>query len=130
MTAPAISVSPDAPYEAVVRCLLKHRISGVPVVAAGGVLVGVVTDTDLAEHRSSMHADVTHLCEKRAADLMTADAVTAGLDEDLDVVARRMLACGVRRIPVVRASEVVGIVSLHDLLHAVDWAADSDPRHA
>ena len=46
MTAPAISVDPDATVPQISALLLERRISAVPVVA-GGRLVGIVSEADL-----------------------------------------------------------------------------------
>jgi len=111
MTAPAITVAPEASYGEVVHCLLANNISGAPVVDAAGHLVGVVSETDLVLR----HADPTATVRQ----LMSANPVTASLDEELAVVTRRMLAASVTRLPVVRDGAVVGIVTRHDLLLAL-----------
>ena len=47
MTVNVISVSADAPVHEVVRLLLKHRISAVPVVDGARKVVGIVSEGDL-----------------------------------------------------------------------------------
>jgi len=47
---------------------------------------------------------------------MTSEPVTVDLETPLWVVAWRMLAYGVRHLPVVVAGEVTGMVSARDLL--------------
>jgi CBS-domain-containing membrane protein len=63
-----------------------------------------------------------------AADLMTAPAVTAGLEELVAVAARRMHDRNVKRLPVVdRGGALVGIVTRADLLK-VFLRSDDDLR--
>lgn len=47
MTSPVVTVSPDTPFREVVRSLIEHDVSGVPVVDVSGTLVGIVTEADL-----------------------------------------------------------------------------------
>jgi CBS domain-containing protein len=47
MTANPVSVEPSSSVMQAVRLMLQHRISGLPVVAASGTLVGVITEGDL-----------------------------------------------------------------------------------
>ena len=44
MTRPVLSVRPETPLREVARILVEHRISGVPVVAATGRVLGVVAE--------------------------------------------------------------------------------------
>ncbi len=46
MTRNVVSVTPDCTIEDMARKLQQYRISGLPVVNAGGALVGVVTESD------------------------------------------------------------------------------------
>src|SRR5579875_2513116 len=47
MTTPVITVRPDTPFRELVDLMMRHRVSGLPVVDEGGRLVGVVTEADL-----------------------------------------------------------------------------------
>ena len=47
MTRNVISVAADAPAMQAVTLMLKHRISGLPVVDGSGRVVGVLSETDL-----------------------------------------------------------------------------------
>jgi predicted transcriptional regulator len=54
-----------------------------------------------------------------AGDVMTTIVETARPKDDLRTVARRMVDCGVKRLPVVTDGRVVGIVSRPDVLRAM-----------
>jgi CBS domain-containing protein len=75
-------------------------------------LRGVISERDLVRA-------LAHEADPGASSVMdyaTTELVTAALDEDSYVVARRMLQAGVRRLPVVGAAgEFVGTVSMRDL---------------
>ena len=56
MTAPVISVGPDTPLQEAVQLMSSHHISGLPVVAANGVLVGELTEQELMVRESGFDA--------------------------------------------------------------------------
>ena len=47
MTRDVVTATVDTPYKDVERAMAEHRISGLPVVGAGGVPIGVVSEADL-----------------------------------------------------------------------------------
>jgi CBS domain-containing protein len=134
MTADVVSVAPDTPFKEIVERLVRRDVSGLPVVNESGKLVGIVTEADLVSkeayggHRrralalladvlsAREHHWVTKAVGSVAADVMTTNVIVCGPDEDVRVVARRMLELGVKRIPVVEAGELVGIVSRQDIM--------------
>lgn len=134
MSATVVSVGPEASFHEVVNALLDHDISGVPVVDASGRLLGMVTEADLMSKEAYGYrrrralaligdyllgrnpAWVSKSSARRAKELMSGMTTTAGPDEELGAVARRMLERGLKRVPVVEDGRLVGIVSRHDLL--------------
>jgi CBS domain-containing protein len=55
MTAPAITVGPDAPFVQIVDALLVNDISGVPVTDDDGRLLGVVSEADVVTKEAYGH---------------------------------------------------------------------------
>ncbi len=47
MTTPALTVTPDATLLEVVRFLVEHKVSGIPVVDAGDHPLGMITESDI-----------------------------------------------------------------------------------
>jgi CBS domain-containing protein len=149
MTRDVLTVSPETPYKEVVERLVECDFSGLPVVDGTGALAGIVTEADLISkeayggHRSRAlalladvlsvrpHHWVTKSLGSVAADVMSTDLVVCSPDENLQVVARRMLSRGVKRIPVVHEGRLVGIVSRLDILRSFtrdDAAIAADVR--
>lgn len=135
MTRDVITVGPDETYGEIADRLLSHHISGLPVVDADGIVVGIVTEADLVsreaygpERRRPLGLILDYLRDRdpawvrkasgaTARELMTHLVTTASPDDELRVVARRMLASGHKRLPVVATDgRLVGIVSRRDLL--------------
>jgi CBS domain-containing protein len=133
MTSPAVTVTPETPFTAIVATLLEHDISGVPVVDELHRLVGVISEADLVGrqlhgYRRPILRLVTDYFSSRdpdwlrrvggltAGELMTRDADTVGPDDDIALAARRMLDHAHKRLAVIDEGEVIGVVSRHDLL--------------
>jgi len=138
MTFPVATVEPQTPIAEVARILHERRISAVPVLA-DGKLAGIVSEADLlcrheigtdyATSGDSWWARVfipagsppqyirTH--GTRARDVMTSDVVSVGEDAPLARVAMLLVSRNIRRLPVMRGGELVGIVSRSDLVRAL-----------
>jgi len=143
MTRQVVTVSEQTPYEEAVELLLTADVSGMPVIDRFGWVVGVVSEADLISkeaytepiHRRflGLIGDSSEAWSAKASgttvgDVMSQDVVIASPDEDVRVVARRMLEKAVKRTPVVtRSGRLVGIVSRHDLLRAFH-ATDENSR--
>ncbi|HYM90497.1 MAG TPA: CBS domain-containing protein, partial [bacterium] len=84
------------------------RIHGAPVVDHSGGLVGMLSLVDLAGRLGT-----------RVLHVMRTDLVTASEDADVGHLASLMLAQRVRRIPIMRGSRLVGIVSASDLIQGL-----------
>lgn len=139
-----LSISPDHSVSHAARTMLENHISGLPVCDDRGRLVGILSEGDLmrrAELGSVSWRDIAGVRTKpesfikghswRVGDVMTQPAVT--VDEDMPVggVAELMAAKGIKRIPVMRAEEMVGIISRSDILCAIaasvpDMVANGD----
>jgi CBS domain-containing protein len=117
-----LSISPDHSVSHAARAMLENQISGLPVCDEGDLLrraeLGLVSRRDIAGVRAKPEAFIKGH-SWRVGDVMTQPVVT--VDEDMPVgrVAELMAAKGIKRIPVMRAEEMVGIISRSDILRAV-----------
>jgi predicted transcriptional regulator/nucleotide-binding universal stress UspA family protein len=118
MSAPAVTVAPDATFKEVVDLMLRRSISALPVVDDTGALLGMISEADLI-------ARPAHSGRRRgmqtAAGIMSAPAECVHLDDTVRDVARRMLESRRKHFPVLDGSRrPVGIVSRRDLLRMFD----------
>lgn len=138
MTTPVITIAPDAQIRDIVTLLLEKRISGVPVVANGHV-VGVVNEGDLlhryeigtdgdVDQRSwwarlirpdRFSANYVKSHAGRARDIMTRQVVVVTEDTSLQQIASILEARHIRRLPVLRGKQLVGVVTRADLVRAL-----------
>jgi CBS domain-containing protein len=124
MSIDPVVVEADAPITQAELLIKSYRISGLPVVA-DGVLVGVVSQTDLLNARSSelIGANWERV---RVRHLMSRPAVTVHLNTSVERAARLMLEQHIHRLVVVDEEEApVGVLTSTDLLRTL--LPDEDP---
>jgi CBS domain-containing protein len=124
MTAEVVVASEDSDVAELIELLTWSHLRAVPVVGAGGRVVGVVSDTDLVDlvparrpryGRPKEWRYVTR--EGNVGALMTAPAVTVAPETPVGEAVRRMVTGRVRCLPVVAAAgRLVGVVTARDLL--------------
>ncbi len=114
MTAPFVSVHPNASVDEVLAQLLRHHISGLPVVDDEGNLRGVVTEFDLLKLLYEPKSDIDGL-----AQFISEDVITVDDDDSLPDVADIFLTQPVRRLPVLRDGKILGIISRRDLVRFI-----------
>ena len=124
MSRPAVTVQPGSLVKEAARLMAERRVSGLPVVDAEGRLVGIVSEADLLrlEVVTEPATQITQLPDhapRRIHDVMTREVVTVDEDTDLGVCVQRMLEAGVKRVPVLSGSSVVGVLSRHDVMQIV-----------
>jgi CBS domain-containing protein len=136
MTAPVIGIQPEMPLASAVEVMLRERISGLPVIDAGGNLVGMLSEGDLLRRtelgttkrprwidlffREGRLAErYTHDHGRRVQEVMTADVRTITEAADVREAVELMQRHRIKRLPVVAADKVVGIVTRADILQAL-----------
>lgn len=138
MTTPVITIAPDTQVREIVALLIEKRISGV-LVAENERVVGIVNEGDLL-HRYEIGTDggapdrswwarlirpdrnsVAYVKSHagRAQDIMTRHVVSITEDTSLRQIALILEARHIRRVPVLRGNQMVGIVTRADLIRAL-----------
>lgn len=138
MTTPVITVDPETSVRDIATLLFERRISGVPVVDEGR-LVGIVTEGDLIR-RHEIGTDQRQLQvswwlrliaedetpgeyvrshAKLAKDIMTRDLITVDEETPITKIAMIFETRGVKRVPVLREGQLIGIVSRANLVQAL-----------
>ena len=98
--------------------LLDKSLSGAPVVDGEGNLVGVLSKKDCLKvaFSASYHKD----WGGPVSDYMNRDVQTVEADTDIVEVAEIFLKGPYRRFPVMENGRLVGQISRHDVLRALD----------
>ena len=117
-----LTVAPEDPLKQVAERMVSRDV-GAALVTEGEKLVGIVTERDVLRAVARGIDDGT-----RVADLMTPDPETMEPDESTQHAAVLMIHGGFRHLPIMEGDEVVGMLSIRDLMRVV--LDDSAPRGA
>ncbi|BCJ49355.1 CBS domain-containing protein [Actinoplanes sp. NBRC 14428] len=128
MTSPVHVVRQDASVESAAELMTAKAVTALPVVDAAGLLVGMVSESDLLWHR--VPSDPTAHMRRHpdtdparrpglVAEVMAPFPLTTTPDADVAEVADTMLQNDVRSLPVVDDRDVIGIISRRDILRAM-----------
>ena len=142
MTTSVISVPQDGTIADAVRLMLDHHVSALPVVDAAGDLKGLISEGDLMrrvretdDKRRSWWLEVlggmretaqdfVQINSHHVNDVMTRDVVSIAENTPVGEIARLLEKHRIKRVPVLRSGQVVGIVSRANLLHALSALRD------
>lgn len=111
-----VTLSPELDVFDAISLLLRHRISGAPVVDADGAYLGVFSEKCcmklLLDAAAGAPADAT------VADYLDRKAPTIDAETDLLTIARIFQGTPRRRLPVLKDGRLVGQISRRDVLRA------------
>lgn len=100
----------------VARTMGEERVGALAVVR-GSRIIGIISERDITR-AMAVESDPTTVT---AAKYATVGLEVAYLDDDIEQVTYRMLEAGIRHLPVLEDHEVIGMVSMRDLLAAGVW---------
>lgn len=148
MTREIVTVRPDTSIADLARLMSERRISGAPVVDDAGRLVGIVSVSDLV-HRvetgtqrkrkwwAALFTDAQTLARNfvkthgtQVSDVMTRKVVCVAADSVLRHVADVLDRHAIKRVPVLEAGKLAGLISRSDLVRAVVHAMATGPTPA
>jgi CBS domain-containing protein len=118
MATDLVSFKPGDDIIRAMRVLLERHLSGAPVLDADGQMVGVLSQKDCLEivYNTAYHQDWGGQVEQyMSRKVEHIDADTSVLE-----AAERFLHSNFRRFPVLREGRLVGQISRHDIMRALD----------
>ena len=139
MTRDVAVVRPETSLLEAVKLMAHHHISGVPVVDDAGTIVGMLSEGDLVRWHQGyterqlrwldMLAEGTELApdflvgiqeqHRKVKSVMSPGVTTVTEETRARDIARLMHAKNIKRVPVVREGQLVGIVARSDLVRAL-----------
>ena len=118
MTANLISISETASLAEAAGILDSNKITGLPVVDDTGLLIGVLSQTDLVRARANQHL-VSNWPGLAVGQVMTKPALTISVTATLEEAAKVMDTNRVHRLVVTDATATpIGIISTSDLVRS------------
>jgi CBS-domain-containing membrane protein len=143
MTRSVITIAPDATILEAANTMLRHHVSGLPVIDAAGRLVGIVSEGDFIRRNEigtqrkrgrwlkallgDSAVDYVRERGRRVSDVMASDPITVTEDATLEEIVSAMESNDVKRLPVMKDDKLVGIVSRANLMQAVASLAREIP---
>lgn len=110
-----VTVQPAATLTSVVELLSSRKIGAVVVSADGKHVAGILSERDIV--RELGKRGPACLSDK-VESVMTARVVTCSRSDDAQVVLQKMTDGRFRHLPVVEAGEMVGLISIGDVVKA------------
>lgn len=109
------TITPDATVTALLASLAKHEIGAVVVSPDGVVITGIVSERDVARSLSERGAATL---DAPVSQIMTSVICTCEPDSPVEELMVQMTENRVRHVPVIKDGEMVGIVSIGDIVKA------------
>jgi CBS domain-containing protein len=145
MTKSIVSIAQDAPILQAVGLMLRHKISGLPVLDSAGHLVGILTEGDLLRRveigtqrrrprwieffmPGRLADEYVHASGRRVEEVMSVDVQTVDEDTSLEEIVSLLERNRIKRVPVVRGNELVGMVTRANLIRVLISAAKAAPK--
>ncbi len=91
--------------------IVKHHITGLPVVDREMTLLGMITEKDLLLHLCNPNATA-----QNTGDIMTTDLVTFGPKDTINQICGCLIEYSFHRVPIVNQRRLVGVISRSDIL--------------
>jgi CBS domain-containing protein len=110
-----VSVSPGDTVLSVARVLTERRIGAVLVRDTAGRMLGIISERDIVTGMANQGQGTTQLPAEK---LMTRDLVTVTPHDSVVHAMELMTRRRVRHLPVLEKGELVGLVSIGDLVKA------------
>jgi CBS domain-containing protein len=141
MTPDPITVKPEMEVTEVAGIMVANNIGGMPVLDDDGILIGIVTESDLIVQDTEVEfpsfvsflsgyvfvPGSLHRFEEKfkkavaatAREIMTADVITVDADDSVEDVATMMSKKKLKRFPVVKDGALVGMITMADIVKLI-----------
>jgi len=112
MSFPAIAEDEDVPVAKILKHMELSRIGGV-VITSEGKPVGIIVDRDIAAKVIMRDRNPD---EVKAKEIMSSPLITVGAGASVEEASGLLARKGIRRVPVIEDGELVGVISIRNIL--------------
>jgi CBS domain-containing protein len=117
------SVLPEISVSGLLEDLARANVGAMVVVDSSGTLVGIVSERDVVRRLNERGAELLHV---PVSEIMTTQVFTCASSEGVDSLAAIMTERRIRHMPVVDDGQLVGIVSIGDVVKSRIQQLESD----
>ncbi|MFQ5693328.1 MAG: cyclic nucleotide-binding/CBS domain-containing protein [Nitrospinota bacterium] len=114
LTRKVVTATLDTPVREISEVMKEKRIGSVFITDAAGKMVGIVTESDVV--RKVVASDRIPYVTK-ASEVMSSPLITIGIEESVYRAQELMDEKRVLHLAVLEKDEIVGMVSIRDLIH-------------
>ncbi len=107
-----VSISPDASIRELITLLADHNIGAAVVADEQKSIVGIVSERDVVRKL----ATIDQILTAPVSAIMTTEVHTCGSDDALDEIRALMTQHRVRHIPVLDDGQLIGLISIGDVV--------------
>jgi CBS domain-containing protein len=108
-----VSIGPTATLETAARTLAEHKIGALLVLGPDRRIVGILSERDIVRVLAEQGAGAL---TQPLSQVMTRKVFTCSPSETIGVIMERMTAGKFRHVPVIEQDQVVGVVSIGDVV--------------
>ncbi len=117
---------PDASVRELLGLLAEHNIGAVVVSPDGVGIAGIVSERDVVRR---MHERGAAVLDAPVSSIMTSEVRTCALDDNVDGLRQIMTQYRFRHLPVVADGQLVGIVSIGDVVKSTIDELETEREH-
>jgi CBS domain-containing protein len=132
-----VTIAADESVPRAISLMTANDVSALPVINTDGHLVGIISEADLLRRKeiatatyrpswvetitpaTTLAAEYVKSHSKRVGDLMSKDVISVSETASLNDIAALLERNRIKRVPVVRGDQLVGIVSRGNLIQAL-----------
>jgi CBS domain-containing protein len=114
MSTEIMTIRQDTKITDIIKLLVQHRITGLPVVSDDMQLVGMVTEKDILKMLYERKSDI-----KSAGDLMSGNIESFDENDNLMEVFKALVENNYRRVPILSEGMLAGIISRADIIRFI-----------
>lgn len=108
-----IIIRPEESISMAIEKLVEYDKGSLPVCNEKGELVGIITERDIVR-KCFNHAESTAMLQVK--DVMTQEVAIGHPDDDLEYAISVMKQKRIRHLPIIDNQQVIGMISMRDLL--------------
>ena len=123
MSTTVLTIGPAHTLRQAARLMAEHKVGAAVVLDPAADGPGILTERDVLEAVAAGQDPDVEVC----ADHLTPDAVTAMPDWDLGRAATAMVNGGFRHLVVCQGPEVIGVLSVRDIVRVVSGRGELAP---
>lgn len=109
-----ITIAPDQTISEAISRLSSYNIGVLVVLGASGKVVGIISERDIVRRL----VEDQELFSREVSEIMTSEVIVGVPDDDVMSVVHTMTEKRFRHIPVIDKGQLIGIISIGDILKA------------